>query len=201
MKLYHSPASPFVRKIMVVLQETGLFDQVGIIPATGTAIESGTMPVAQNPLGKIPALEREDGTTLYDSRVIMRYLDELAGGKLYPDTPILWETLTLEATADGIMDASILMVYEGRCRPEDKQFDGWVEAQWLKVARSLDAIEARWMAHLSGRMDAAHIGLGCALGYLDFRLDGRSWRDNRPELAEWYENFEKLDSMRATEPV
>ena len=201
MKLYHSPASPFVRKIMVVMQETGQFDDVEIIAASGTAIDTGTMPIAQNPLGKIPALERADGPALYDSRVIMRYLDDRAGGRLYPEAPRLWETLTLEATAEGIIEAALAMVYEVRLRPQDMQFSGFVDAQWLKAARALDAIEARWMSHLNGRLDAAHIGLGCALGYIDFRLADRNWRENRPLLAAWYAEFSKRDSMQATEPA
>lgn len=201
MKLYHSPASPFVRKVMVTLEETGLTDQVEIVPVSGTAVDPGTMPVAQNPLGKIPALERLDGPAIYDSRVICRYLDDRAGGLLYPEAPRLWETLTLEATADGIMDAAILMVYEGRCRPEDKQFDGWVEAQWLKIARSLDAIEARWMAHLAGPIDAAQIAVGCALGYLDFRHEARNWRSGRSALVAWADTFADRDSMLTTAPA
>lgn len=200
MKLYQSPASPFVRKILVVLHETDLLDQVEMISAAGTAIDPGTMPVAQNPLGKIPALERADGPAIYDSRVITQYLNDRAGGSLYPSAPRLWETLTLEATADGIMDASILMVYESRVRPEEKQFDTWVEAQWTKVSRALDAIESRWMAHLSGRPDAAHIALGCALGYIDFRLSDRDWRKARPALSDWFAEFSKNESMIATAP-
>ncbi|MHA3916206.1 glutathione S-transferase [Halovulum sp. GXIMD14793] len=201
MKLYHSPASPFVRKVTVTLYETGLIDQAELVPATGTAMDPGTMPVAQNPLGKIPALERANGPAIHDSRVICRYLNDRAGTTFYPDAPRLWDTLTLESTADGIMEAAVLMVYEARCRPEDKQFDGWVEAQWLKITRSLDAIESRWMAHLAGPLDAAQIALGCALGYLDFRQPDRDWRKARPQLAAWAETFAARPSMQATKPA
>jgi glutathione S-transferase len=159
------------------------------------------MPVTRNPLGKIPVLEREDGPALYDSRVICRYLDDLAGGGLYPAKPRLWETLTLEATGDGIMEAALLMVYEDRTRPEERRFGGWVEGQWAKIDRALDAVEARWMAHLAGPPDASHIAVGCALGYLDFRLAARDWRPGRPALAAWEARFAARPSMQATRPV
>ncbi len=201
LRLYRSPTSPFVRKVMVTLHETGLLPRVEIVAAAGTAVDPGTMPLAVNPLGKVPTLERGDGPALYDSRVISRYLDDLAGGKLYPGKPRLWETLTLEATADGITEAAVLIVYEGRLRPESLHFAPWIEGQWAKVARALDTIEARWMSHLAGPLDAAQIALGCALGYLDFRLDARGWRDGRPALAAWYARFSERPSMLATVPV
>src|SRR6187401_544736 len=112
MRLFHSSTSPFVRKVMVTLHETGQLDRVELVPAVGTPMASGTMPVAENPLGKVPTLERPDGPALYDSRVITRYLDALGSGGLYPEAPRLWETLTLEATGDGISEAALLIVYE-----------------------------------------------------------------------------------------
>ena len=145
----------------------------------GTPLLIDNMPVEQNPLGKIPALERAGGPAIYDSRVITRYIAAQGAGNLYPEARI-WEVLTLEATADGIMEAAVLMVYEGRVRPEDKQYPEWIEAQWLKVSRSLDALEERWMSHLAGPLDAAQIAVGCALPYLDFRHGDRDWRAGRP---------------------
>lgn len=200
MRLYHSPTSPYVRKVMVLLHETGQLADVALVPATGTPVDPGTMPVAQNPLGKIPALERGDGPALYDSRVICRFLDARAGGKLYPEAPHLWETLTLEATADGVLDAAILMVYESRVRPEERRYEPWVEGQWTKIARALDALESRWMSHLSGPLDMGQVATGCALGYIDFRHPDRAWRDGRPALAGWYEGFAGRESMQATVP-
>lgn len=201
MRLYHSATSPYVRKVMVLLLETGQEGDVTLVPAAGTPVDPGTMPVAQNPLGKIPALERPDGPALYDSRVICRYLDVRAGGRLYPAAPRLWETLTLEATADGILDAAILMVYEARVRPEEKRFADWAEGQWAKISRSLDALNERWMSHLAGPLDMGQIAVACALGYIDFRHDARNWRQGRAALADWYQDFAKRDSMTATVPV
>ena len=200
MRLYHSPTSPYVRKVMVLLAETGQTADVTLVPAAGTPVDPGSMPVAHNPLGKVPALERDDGPALYDSRVICRFLDDRAGGRLYPTAPRLWETLTLEATADGMLDAAILMVYEARVRPEARRFEPWVEGQWAKVTRSLDAIEGRWMSHLAGPLDMGQVAVGCALGYLDFRHSDRAWRDGRPALADWSAAFAARDSMAATVP-
>jgi glutathione S-transferase len=200
MHLISSPLSPFVRKVRVALIETGLAGQVEEVRLATTPLDTDPQAAAANPLGKIPALIRDDGAALYDSRVITRYLDDLAGGGLYPQAR-LWEVLTLEATAEGIMDAAVLMTYEGRFRPEDLQYALWVEAQWAKIARALGAVEARWMSHLAGPFDMSHIAMGCALGYLDFRHDARGWRQDHPALAAWYATFAARDSMVATAPA
>ncbi len=200
MQLIASPLSPFVRKVRVLLHETGLIQQVEVINLATTPIETDPRAASANPLGKIPALVREDGATLYDSRVITRYLDDLAGAGLYPEAR-LWEILTLEATAEGIMEAAVLMTYEGRFRPENMQYAPWVEAQWAKIARALDALETRWISHLSGRLDMGQVATGCALGYLDFRHDGRGWRQGHPALADWFTGFAQRESMAATAPV
>jgi len=200
MQLIASPLSPFVRKVRVVLHETGLADSVEVVNLATTPLDTDPRAASANPLGKIPALVREDGATLYDSRVITRYLDALAGTGLYPETR-LWEVLTLEATAEGIMEAAVLMTYEGRFRPENVQYAPWVEAQWAKVARALDALEARWMSHLSGRFDMGQIATGCALGYLDFRHDARGWRQGRPALGDWFAAFSQRAGMSSTAPA
>lgn len=200
MRLYHSPTSPYVRKVMVLLHETGQAGDVEIVAAAGTPVDATHMPLALNPLGKIPALEREDGPALYDSRVICRFLADRAGGRLYPAGIRLWDTLTLEATADGILDAAILMVYEWRVRPEDRRMPEWVEGQWAKVSRALDTIETRWMSHLNGPLDMGQIAVGCALGYLDFRHADRGWREGRPALAAWDAIFASRPSMESTRP-
>lgn len=155
---------------------------------------------AANPLAKIPALIRDDGPTLFDSRVICRYLDARADRGLYPETR-LWEILTLEALADGMCDAAVLMVYEGRFRAPEQQNHSWVEAQWDRVSRSLDVLESRWGAHLAGPLDMGQIALISALGYLDFRHGERNWRDKRPSLAEWCAKQAERPSVRDTMPT
>lgn len=200
MRLYHSPTTPFGRKVMVALLESGQAADVTVVEVSGTPLDPGSLPVAHNPLGKIPALELDDGQAIYDSRVICRFLDDRCGGRLYPQAPRLWQALTLEALADGMLDAAVLMVYEARVRPEQKRFADWVEAQWAKIDRALGALERDWADHLHGPFDMGQAALGCALGYLDFRHAARDWRQGRPMLAAWYQVFARRDSMKATEP-
>ena len=200
MRLFGSPTSPFVRKVMITLHETGQTDQVEVVMASGTPLDSVRMPLAQNPLGKIPVLERNDGPALYDSRVICRYLAHRAGVSLYPDPPALWSTLTLEATGDGILDSALTMVYETRLRPPEQRNVALLDGYWGKIARAVEALDGRWMGHLAGPLDAGQIAIGAALGYLDFRLDARNWRASAPALSDWYARFAERPSMRATLP-
>lgn len=201
MRLFYSSTSPYVRKVTVLLRETGQLDRVELVSGSGTPVDPGQAPLQANPLGKVPALERDDGPALYDSRVICRYLDDMAGAGLYPQGPRLWDTLTVEATADGILDAAILMVYESRIRPEEVRYAPWVEGQWAKIDRALDALETRWMPHLQGPLDMGQIAVACALEYLDFRHAARGWRDGRPDLAAWGATFSARASMQATQPA
>lgn len=200
MKLYDSPTSPYVRKVKVLLRETDQLDDVEMIASGGTPLDSGTNPIALNPLGKIPTLERANGATLYDSRVICRFFDDRAGSGFYSTGSRHWELCTLEATADGILDAAITMVYEARLRPEDKRFKDYTEGQWSKIDRALDALETRWMSHLSGPLNIGQIAVGCALGYLDLREPDRNWRKGHDALAAFYATFEQRPSMQATIP-
>jgi len=196
--LLSSPASPFVRKVRVLLLETGQ-DDVALQEVTTTPVATAPEVAAANPVGKIPALIRADGPTLYDSRVICRFLDARANAGLYPEHQ-LWDTLTLEATGDGIMEAAVLMVYEGRVRPTEFHYQPWLDAQWAKVTRALDALDSRWMSHLHGPLDMGQISVGCALGYLDFRHPDKDWRAGRDALAAWEARFADRKAMRATLP-
>lgn len=199
MKLLKAGPSPFVRKVLVVLHETEMLDQVEQVTVAANPMDTDPTLAAANPLGKIPALVREEGPTLYDSRVICRYLNDRAKAGLYPESRI-WETLTLEATADGIMEAAVGMIYEKRFRPEAQQSPEWVAGQWSKVVRALDALNARWISHLQGRLDAGQIAVACALGYLDFRHPDRDWRAGRTALSDWEAGFAKRPSITGTMP-
>lgn len=199
MKLYTNPASPFCRKIEVLLQEAGRRDAAEKIAAAGHPTDPGTMPVTVNPIGKIPTLVTDAGQALFDSRVIARFLDAEFGTGLYPEDG-LFDVLTLEATGDGICDAAVLMVYEGRTRAKDKYDPKFVESQWAKIARALDHLEASGMDLLNGPLTIGHIAVGCALGYLDFRHGDRNWREGRPELTAWFAEFAERQSMQATRP-
>ena len=199
MKLITAKPSPFARKVHVLLLETGQKDDVELVDVVTTPLDTDPQLAAANPIGKIPTLLRDDGPAIYDSRVICRYFDTRASAGLYPKAR-LWETLTLEATADAIMEAAILMVYEHRVRPLEHVFHGWIEAQWDKIARAVNVIDKRWMSHLEGPLDMSHIAIGCALGYLDFRHGERNWRVGNGALDDWYAVFADRKSMRATAP-
>jgi len=199
MKLLMSPSSPYVRKVRVLLREADLLDSVEEVEVTTNALATDLAVIAANPTGRIPALVRGDVPAIFDSRVIARFLDDHAGAGLYPHARI-WEVLTLEALADGIMDSAVGITYELRLRPVDKQYDAWMDAHWGKVTRALTAINDRWMSHLAGPLDMAQIGVACALGYLDLRHDVRGWRNGNDALAAWYAEFSERDSMVATKP-
>lgn len=197
MKLHYAPTSPFVRKIMVQLHETGHLDQVELLSVHTTPVAPSAEVRASNPLAKIPALERGDGPALYDSRVICAYLDERFDTGLYAAG---WDTKVLEATGDGIMDAAILMTYERRLRPEAQQSEDWFQAQKGKTLGACAALNARWMSHLQGPLDMGQIAVACALAYLDFRHGDLGWRHGNEALADWFQAFESRDSMQATRP-
>ncbi|MCC6890214.1 MAG: glutathione S-transferase family protein [Hyphomicrobiales bacterium] len=190
-------ASPFGRKARIAASVLGL--DVKAEPATG---QDPNDPLRrQNPLGKVPVLVLDDGSALYDSPVILEYLDHLAGGgKILPKDPkARFEALRLEALADGLMDASILIVYEGRYRPPDKHEQKWLDLQAGKVERALNALEAA-PPGLDSPPNVGQITLACALGYREFRFPG-TLRPNFPRLAAWLDAFAaKVPAYNATMP-
>ncbi|MFI8559605.1 glutathione S-transferase [Pseudomonas putida] len=203
MTLFHSPLSPFVRKVMVVLHETGQLERV-TLQAVNVSPVSGDDQLNQgNPIGKIPALRLADGTVLHDSRVICEYLDlQHVGEPLLPrEGSDRWRRMTLASQADAIMDAAVSSRYESFLRPEDKRWDGWLEAQAGKIRRSLANLEQEHLAELACGFDLAAIGVACALGYLDLRQPAFGWRERQPGLAAWYAEVAKRPSMAATAPV
>lgn len=185
--LRSSAASPFGRKIKIAASLLDLSDRIEIVEAdTGNPDDNLRQ---QNPLGKIPTLVLENGETLYDSRVILEYLDHLAGGgHIYPSGWDRFAALRQQALADGIMDATLIQVYEGRWRSEEHREPKWVEHHAGKVTRGLDFAEAN-LASPTATIHVGHIALACALGYLDLRMGGR-WRDSHPKLVAWLADFE-----------
>jgi glutathione S-transferase len=185
MILRSSPPSPFGRKVRIALIHLGLADRVEIV-ATDTSSKSDTIR-KQNPLGKIPTLITESGKALYDSRVILDYVDHLTGGgRIVPlDPDERFHALTLQALADGILDASILRVYERRYRSEEQVVDSWLEYQAGKVERALTTLEA---LPPGAQVDVGTIALACALGYQDLRFAG-TWRGIYPRLVGWLDAF------------
>jgi glutathione S-transferase len=200
MKLYFSPASPYVRKVRVLALETGLASDIELATLSLTPTNPDAALCADNPVGKIPTLVRDDGSALYDSRVICEYLDSLHGGTpMFPaGGDARWTAVRRQALADGILDAAVGTRYETALRPEALRWPDWVDAQMTKVRRSLDALETEALGDI---VDIGTIAVACALGYLDFRYADEGWRDSRPALAAWYEKFAARPSMSETRPA
>lgn len=184
--LRSADASPFARKVRIAAAVAGLDDRIALDNVTPN---SDADPIKeQNPLGKLPVLVFEDGRTLYDSPVICEYLDLLAGpGTLIPaETEARMEALKLQALADGILDAAILIVYEGRYRPDQAPYAPWLDFQRGKIVRGLDALAADPPAQEP--VTVGTITAACALGYLDFRKQV-DWRASHPPLIPWLDAF------------
>ncbi len=187
MILRSSPPSPFGRKVKLALGILGLENEVTIEKADPTDANDSLRK--QNPIGKIPALIIEDGTVLYDLPVILEYLDHRAGGgKIVPHEPnARFAALTLQALCDGILDACILLVYEGRWRPPEMAVQKWIDHQRGKVERAMSTLEAAPPA-LGAMPNVGQITLACALGYGDLRFEGK-WRKDHPRLVKWLDEF------------
>lgn len=199
MKLYWSSRSPFVRKVMVAAHETGLAQQISTERVVVSAAAPNADVMAVNPLNKIPTLVLDDGTALYDSRVICEYFDTLhAGPKLFPgEAGARWTALRRQALGDGLMEVIVLRLGEQN-RPAANQSEKHLAAYRLKVATTLDRLESE---NLEGAPTIGHIAIACALGHLDFRFAADEWRAGRLRLAGWYGGFAGRPSMQATRYV
>jgi len=199
MILRSSPASPFGRKVRIAITVLG-FDNDVKVEAADTSDTNDSVR-RQNPLGKIPVLIAEDGNAYYDSRVILDYLDNRAGGgKILPrDATARLAALRLQALCDGLLDASILTVYESRWRKPETHDAKWLEHQAGKVTRALAALEAA-PPPLDATPNVGQITLACALGYRDFRFNG-SWRSGHSKLVAWLDQFAaRIPAFNATKP-
>lgn len=200
MILRSAPASPYGRKVKICASLLGLSDRIEVVPADTNDPQEALRH--QNPLGKIPTLVLEDGTTLFDSRVIVEYLDHLAGGgKLVPRPAAKrFEVLRLQALADGLCDAALLQVYEARWRQEAMRDQKWLDHHAGKVERALAALEAA-PPKLTRNLHVGHAAVACALGYLDLRFAG-AWRKKHRKLAKWLAKFEeRVPAFAATRVV
>lgn len=202
MILRSSPSSPFGRKVRLAVALLGFEADVKVELADTTNVDDSLR--RQNPLGKIPVLIAEDGTAYYDSRVILDYLDYRAGGaKLVPrDAKERLAALRLQALCDGILDASILTIYETRWRKADAHEPKWLEHQAGKVTRALALLETEPPAlDPQALPNVGQITLACTLGYRDFRF-GTGWRDGHPRLAAWLDNFgARIPAFAVTRPT
>ena len=197
MKLRYSPTSPYVRKVTVTAIETGLdnrIERILTMPASAPDLPG------DNPLGKVPTLLLDNGERLFDSPVIVEYLDSLhKGAKVVPPSgDARWKALRLQALADGILDAAVLRLMEMR-RPANEQSKAWIDKQKTVIGRALDWLEKA----ADGLDDSPTIGnitVAIVGDYLDFRFAGEDWRTGRPRLAAWQKRFAARPSMKETYP-
>jgi glutathione S-transferase len=190
--------SPFARKIRIAASLLGIADQMTYEGAD--SMNEGDSIRQQNPLGKIPVLITEDGVAIYDSRVILEFLDlEAGGGKIIPtEKTARIEAQTLQALGDGMMDAGILIVYEGRYRPDQEPYGPWLDYQRGKIERGIDALAANPPA--LDQINVGHIAIACALGHYDFR-NQVDWRARQPKLVDWLDAFAaKVPAFAETRP-
>lgn len=193
MRLLYSALSPFARKVRVLALEKGLSDQIALETIAPYQDESLR---ALNPLNKVPTLVLDDGETIYDSGVICDYLDGLSEPRLIPDAqPERHRALTLEATADGMGDAALLVVRE-RMRPEAEHRQDVFERQLKAIGAALDLFEQAGLS--TARFAIAEIAVAAQLAYLDVRkvVD---WRAGRPALSAWFEVVSRRGSMIASD--
>ncbi|MCF7542406.1 glutathione S-transferase family protein [Pseudomonas petrae] len=202
MTLYYNAASPFARKVLILLHETGQASRVSLKAVAVTPVSPNVEVCRDNPCGKIPALCLADDNVIHDSRVILDYLDQQhVGNPLIPkEGSARWRRLTLASLADALMDAALLIRYETFLRPEQKHWSEWLDAQQEKIARTLAYFEAEAVTELSSHFDVASISVACAVGYLDFRQPNLGWRSSYPRLANWYYEVSQRPSMLETQP-
>lgn len=199
LKLYWSPKSPYVRKVMICAHELGVVNRLKLVRAVAAMLKPNPEIMVDNPLSKIPTLVREDGLVLFDSVVICEYLNDLVQGDLFPDeAEAKWQALRWHALADGLLDTLILWRNE---RERAQPSVDLVRAFELKVRASLALLEHEVDALSMAPLNIGTLNVGCALGYLDYRFDELQWRKLSPAMAHWYATLSKLNSFQVTQPV
>lgn len=198
MKLHWSPRSPFVRKVMIVLHETGLVDAVELSRnVVAVQMPTPAAVLADNPLGKIPALVTDDGRQLIDSKVICEYLDLKAGAGLFPAEPnARIAQLNWQALADGMTD--ILLIWRTELSRESGPWEAVVQSWRVKVQATMARLEVEAEKIAAAEFGIGQVALAAALGQLDFRWPDCKWRQSFPRLAELEASLAARPSIAAT---
>lgn len=199
LKLHWSPKSPFVRKVMMCAHELNLLDRLELVRSVAAMLKPNERLMRDNPLSKIPTLVLDNGFALFDSVVICEYLDDLAGGSLFPKSDTdKWQVLRWHAFGNGLLDALILWRNE---REREAPLQSLIDAFELKTLASLKQLDDEAQALAETSLSIGHITLGCALGYLDYRFETLDWRAHAPRLADWHAELAKRPSYQSTEPA
>ena len=210
MKLYYTPTSPFVRKVLVAAHELGVVDSIETAFLRPSPLEANPELSRANPLSKIPALILDDGSVILDSRVICEYFETLAARSIEKRTLVpangaeRFRILRLQALCDGILEAGILVFYERTQRPAELHWTPWLEGQMTKAVQGLDALEHEaatfGLPSNDEPIDLAQICAGVTIAWLEFRKVIPDLREHRPRLAAWYERIAARPSMQSTIP-
>lgn len=199
MKLHWSPKSPYVRKVMICAHELDMLPRLELVRSVAAMLKPNATIMAHNPLSKIPTLVREDGSTLFDSIVICEYLNDRAGGALFPaQGEARWQALRWHALGDGLLDVLILWRNE---REREHPLQALVDVFELKTRAALKLLDAEAGLIGSAPFSIGQVTLGCALGYLDYRFGPLDWRALAPRIADWFASLQARPSFRSTEPV
>lgn len=200
MKLHWSPRSPFVRKVMIAAHEMGLDDRFDKVRSVAAATTPHVELMKDNPLSKIPAMVLDDGTPMYDSRVICEYLDtQHKGHKLFPASGTeRFTALRRQALGDGMLD--LLILWRGE-REREHVSDVMIASYSARRIASLAALEREADAIANSPFSIGHVAIGCALGYLDFRFAMHPWREDHPKIAAWHAAFNVRPSVIANAVV
>ena len=199
MKLHWSPKSPYVRKVMILVEELHAAKDIELVRSVAAMTQPNKQLMLDNPLSKIPTLVLNDGTKLFDSVVICEYLNDHYKGELFPSNDQeKWQSLRWHALGDGFLDALILWRNE---RERAVPLDSLIAAFELKAMMTLDVLESEVKDIQSSNFTIGVVALVCALGYLDYRFDALNWRSRAPKLAQWYEAIERRPSVHNTLPI
>lgn len=200
MKLFQSPNSPFVRKVLITAIELELDVDIELVAATPHPIQRNMDLVALNPLGQIPTLMIEGGETLSDSRVICEYLSSRAPKQaIFPQGPRRWTALTEQSICDGLLAACLSIRYERSTRPEARQSQEWIQGQMVRIETVLDELDSRWQSPPEG-FDIGHISVACSIGYLAFRFPEIVIAPRWNNLSRWWETAAQMRAIKATIP-
>lgn len=199
LKLHHGALSPFVRKVMICAHEKGIVEQFEIVPTkVGAGIVNQDL-LAINPVGKIPTLVTDDSEAVYDSLVIIDYLDQVSPERLMIPAAGAARTaaLRVNAIADGLLVAGVLAKGEA-ARPAERQWPEWQNAQWAKVIACIAALDRS--LPIDQPIDIGHAATAAALGWLDVRAPDENWRERHPRLAAWFAEASQRPSLDLTKP-
>lgn len=184
MKILYSPASPYSAKVRMGATLAGLKFESAIVNTNDDPAEL----IDNNPLGKIPTLVNSEGKAVFDSRAIMQYLDRKGVSRIYPrNAEKRTDAEVTEALCDGICDCLLAIIYERRLRPEDMQFQAWIDKQWTKATRGLDHLEAN-LPRMGKTPNTAHLAIAALTSYLSLRFEGK-WERGRPKLKAFSKKF------------